>query len=130
MHPEAKDSGLVPKLRFGRNDGRIDLANHITERGAEVGTVDDGMARRLGIVDVFAARTVEFDRGSVGDVGLAHGEERLGFTHDAGTSSEVAFLEFLELEGISRYGGGWSMHWYHSGQTPSRHNVPRMDQAV
>jgi hypothetical protein len=71
------------------------------EGGPEVGAVDYGVPRGLGVVEVFATRAVQFYRGGVGDVGLAHGQERLRVAHYAGAFAEVGFLEFLELESVS-----------------------------
>lgn len=67
------------------------------EGSAEVGAIDDGVAGGFRIIEVFAACAVEFYGGGVGDVGLAHGEERLGVAEDAGAFAEVGFFELLEL---------------------------------
>ena len=63
----------------------------------EVCTVDRCVARGFGVVEVFAPRAVQLYGRRVGDVGLAHREEWLGFAHDAGAFSEVGFFELLEL---------------------------------
>jgi hypothetical protein len=47
------------------------------------------MARRFGVVEVFAACAVELYGGGIGYVGLAHGEEGLRFAHDARAFAEV-----------------------------------------
>lgn len=99
MHLEAKDLGLVPTLALVRQHGRIHLEQDVVKRGAEVSAIDDGVARGLWVVEVFAAGTVELHGGRVGQVGLAHGEERLRFAHDARAFSKVGFLELLELGG-------------------------------
>lgn len=97
MNAEAKDLGVVAALGLCGQHGGVDLEEDVVEGGAEVGAVDDGVARRLGVVEVFAAGAVELDGGRVGHVRLAHGEERLRFAHDAGALAEVGFFEFLEL---------------------------------
>lgn len=74
------------------------------ERSPEVGAVDGEVAGRLWVVEVFTARAVQLHGGRVGDVGLAHGEERLGFAHYAGAFAEVGFFELFELFGGR---GGW-----------------------
>lgn len=67
------------------------------EGGAEVGSVDGGVAGGFGVVDVFAFGAVEFHGFDAGEVGEAHWEEGVVLTHDAGTFSEVGFLVFVEL---------------------------------
>jgi hypothetical protein len=97
MDLEPEDLGLVAARRLGGHERGVHLEEHRVEGGAEVGAVDDGVARGLGVVDVFAAWAVEFDRGRVGDVGLAEGEEWLRVAEDPGAAAEVGFFEFLEL---------------------------------
>lgn len=67
------------------------------EGGAEVGAVDGSVSRGFRVVNVFAPRAVEFYGTQGRQVGLAHGEERVGCAVDPGTFAEVAFLEFVEL---------------------------------
>lgn len=67
----------VPLDALAGDQGRVYLEYDVVERRAEVGTVDGGVPLRLGVVDVFAARAVEFDGFDVGYVGEAHGEERV-----------------------------------------------------
>jgi hypothetical protein len=68
------------------------------ETGAKVGAIDYGMPTGFGVIEVFAARAVQFYGRGVGAVGLPHGEERLGLAHYAGAFSKVGFLKLFELE--------------------------------
>lgn len=88
------------------------------------------MARRLGVVQVLTASTVQLDRGGVGNVVLAHGEQRLSLAHDAGTLAKVCLFELLKLYCVSSVPSLFHRISYHFGQTPGRHNVPRMYQAI
>jgi hypothetical protein len=120
VHLKAEDPGLVAALALGRQHVGVHLEEDVVEGGAEVGAVDDGVARRLWVVEVFAAGAVELHGGGVCDVGLAHGEERLGLAHDAGALAEVGLFELLELGGVSlcthprrfcgRGKGPWTWH--------------------
>lgn len=67
------------------------------EGGAEVGTVDGGVAGGFGVVDVFAFRAIEFDGAHVGKIGLAHRQEGMAITHDARTLAKFAFLVLVKL---------------------------------
>ena len=60
MHLEAEDAGLVSSLCFGGKHRGVDLEEDVVERGAEVGAVNYGMTRGLGVVQVLAASAVEF----------------------------------------------------------------------
>lgn len=55
------------------------------------------MARRLGVVHVFAARAVELHGLVAGDVRETHGEEMLRGAEDAGTFSKIAVFIFFAL---------------------------------
>lgn len=68
------------------------------EGGAEVGTVDGGVPRGFRIVDVFALGAVHLDGLLVGDIGLAHREERMRVADDAGAFAEVGFFVFVKLK--------------------------------
>jgi hypothetical protein len=111
------------------------------EGGAEVGAVDDGVARRFRVVQVFAARTVEFHGRSVGHVGLAHWEEGLGVAHYAGAFPEVGLFELFELfRGGERLAGRTrdrveedekgGKATYHLCESPVCDDVACMDEAV
>ena len=97
MHTEAVDPRLVAALCLCRRESRVHLEEDVVEGRSEVGAVDHGVSRGLGVVEVLAARAVELHGGRLGNVGLAHGQEGLCAAHDAGTFSEVGFLELLEL---------------------------------
>ena len=60
MNPKPKHLRLVPSNRFGRQHVGVDLEEDVVEGGAEVGAVDGGVTRGLGVVEVFAAAAVEF----------------------------------------------------------------------
>lgn len=97
MHFEAVDLGLVAAAGFFGDEGWVDLEEDVVERGAEVGAVDGGVARGLGVVEVFAFGAVELYAFLVRDVGEAHGEEGVVLAHYAGAFAEVAFFVFFEL---------------------------------
>ena len=67
------------------------------EGSAEIGAVDGCVAGGLGVVEIFAFRTVQLDGLLAGVVAETHGEEGLGFAEDAGAFAEVSFLVFVEL---------------------------------
>lgn len=102
VYLEAVDSGLVATQALLRVQGGIHLEEDGVEGGAEVGTVDGGVAGGFGVVDVFAFGAVELDGALVGEVGLAHGEERMAFAHDARTLAKVAFLVLVKLWCVSK----------------------------
>jgi hypothetical protein len=114
VHLEAKDSWLEAALRLGGQHVGVDLEQDVVERGAKVSAIDAGVARRLRIVDVFAAPAVELDGGRVGHVGLAHGEEGLRVAHDARAFAKVGLFELLE----------------HFCQAPRCDDVARVHEAV
>ena len=58
MDSEPKDPWLVPLHRLDRDQSRVDLHQDVVEGGAEVRTVDGGVARRLRVVHVFALGAV------------------------------------------------------------------------
>lgn len=99
MYFESVDSGLVASQALLGVQGGIHLEEDGVEGGAEVGTVDGGVAGGFGVVDVFAFGAVEFDGALVGEVGLAHGQEGMAFTQDARTLAKVAFLVLVKLCG-------------------------------
>lgn len=89
VHFEAEDSRLVAALGLGREHGGVYLEEDVVEGGAEVGAVDDGVARGFGVVEVLAARAVQLDGRGVGHVRLAHGQQRLRLAHDARALAKV-----------------------------------------
>lgn len=97
MHLEAKYPRFVPLDRFLGDESGIDLEENVLEGGAEVGAIDDGVAGRFRVVEVFAFGAVELDGLDVGEVGHAGWEEQVGVAHDAGTFAKVAFFVFFEL---------------------------------
>ena len=50
------------------------------------------MARRLGVVDVFASGAVELDGLQIGHIREAHGKEGVGVTHDTRAFSKLGLL--------------------------------------
>lgn len=71
------------------------------EGGTKVGAINDGMTRRLRVVEVFASSAVKLYGRGVGDVGLPHWEERLRLAHYTGAFSKVGLFELLKLVGVS-----------------------------
>lgn len=58
---ETEDAWFVSFDALCGKTGRVDLEQHVRERSAKVGTIDGGMTRGLWVVDVLAARTIQFD---------------------------------------------------------------------
>lgn len=67
------------------------------ERSSEISSINGGMARRLGVVQIFAFGTVQLDSAGIGNVGLTSGEKGLSLAHQAGTFTEVALFVLLGL---------------------------------
>jgi hypothetical protein len=67
------------------------------EGGPEVSTVDRGVTGGFGVVQVLAARAVQFNGGGIGGVVLTGGEEGLACTEDARAFAEFALFKFVEL---------------------------------
>lgn len=97
MYFEAVDAGDVSLDALGGDERRVDLEDDVVEGGAEVGTVDGGVTRRLWVVEVLAAGAVEFDWFEVGDIGEAHGEEGMGVAVDARAFSKLGLFVLVEL---------------------------------
>lgn len=68
------------------------------EGGPEIGAVDRAVPVGFGGVDVLASRTVELDCFLVRDVGESDGEKWLGVAVDTGTTAEIGFAIFVELQ--------------------------------
>ena len=98
MDLEPKDLRLIPLNTLLRHQRGVDLEQDVCKRGAEIGAVDGGVPRGLGVVDVFAFAAVELYGLDGGEVGEAGGEERVRGAGDAGAFAEVGFLVFFELE--------------------------------
>lgn len=98
MHLEAEAAGHVSLNRLGGDERRVDLEHDVVEGGAKVGAVNAGVARRLGVVDVFAARAEELDGLGVGHVSEAHGQQRLRVAVDAGAFAKLALFVLVELQ--------------------------------
>lgn len=97
VYPEAVDPGLVATQALLGVQCGIHLEQDGVEGGAEIGTVDGGVAGGLGVVDVFAFGAVEFDGAHIGEVGLAHGQKGVAFTQDTRTLAKVALLVLVKL---------------------------------
>lgn len=97
MDFEAEDLGNVALGGFGRNERGVDLEQDVVEGCTEVGAVDGSVAARLGIVHVLAAGAPQLDGLQVGNVGQAHGQQRVRVAVDAGTFAKVGLLVLLEL---------------------------------
>lgn len=76
------------------------------------------MPRRLGRVEVFAARAVEFDGFLVRQVGEAEGEEGLAVAEDARTPPKVTLFVLFNLR--ARAGGVRSDQTQEFERTPER----------
>ena len=74
---EAVAARHVALYRLGGDEGGVDLEDDVVEGGAKVRAVDGGVAGRLGVVNVLAASAVQLNGLDVGNVGEAHGEERV-----------------------------------------------------
>lgn len=94
---EAVDAGDVSLDALGGDERWVDLEDDVVEGGAEVGTVDGGVARRLWVVEVLAAGAVELDWFEVGDIGETHGEEGMGVAVDARAFSKLGLFVLVEL---------------------------------
>lgn len=68
------------------------------EGGPEIGAVDRAVSVGFGGIDVLASRTVELDCFLVRDVGESDGEKWLGVAVDTGTTAEIGFAIFVELQ--------------------------------
>lgn len=75
MDSEAVYARNVPLHALGGDQRRVYLEHDVVERGAKVGAVNGGVARRLGVVNILAACAVELDGLLVGNVREAHGQE-------------------------------------------------------
>lgn len=108
MHFEAVDGGLVATPGLCREEGRVLLEEDVVEGCAKVCAVDGGMARGLGVVEVFAARTVQLDRVYTCYIGYTHWKKMLLFAVNARALSERAFFVLLGLPRRGRGRGGVS----------------------
>lgn len=97
MYFEAVDARDVSLDALGGDERRVDLEDDVVEGGAEVGTVDGSVARRLWVVEILAAGAVELDGFEVGDIGEAHGEEGMGVAVDARAFPKLGLLILVEL---------------------------------
>jgi hypothetical protein len=98
MDAEPENARLVTTNTLLGDQGRIHLEENIMERSSEICSVDRGMARRLGIVDILALGAIELHGLDVGEVRKTHGEERVLLAHDTRALSEVAFLVLIKLD--------------------------------
>ena len=97
MYFETKNPRLVPFDGLLWDQSRIDLEEDVLERRPEVRTIDVGMARGFGIVEVFAFAAVELDGLDVREICHACRKKRVRAAHDSGAFTKVAFFVFLKL---------------------------------
>lgn len=98
MYFETVDAGDVAFGALLGDEGWIDLEYDVMERSTEVGTIDRGVTGGFRVVNVFALSTIQLDCLLVWEIGLAHREERVRVTHDAGAFAKVSLLVLLKLE--------------------------------
>lgn len=98
MNAESKDTGFVTAHALLGVKSGVDLEKNAVERRPEIGAVDGGMARRLGVVDILAFRAEEFNGAHVRDVVLAHREQRVSITHNTGAFAKIAPFVFVKLD--------------------------------
>lgn len=111
MDLEAKRAWDVALHALAGNQRRVDLEEDVVERGAEVGAVNTGVSRRLGIVGVLAPGAVKLHGLLIRNIGEPHGQEGVGIAEDARTFAEVGFLIFVELQAMlvfCKVTGSWA----------------------
>jgi len=74
VYLEAINSWDVSIVALCGDEGGVDLEYDVVEGGAEISTINGGMARGFWIVDIFTSSTVEFHCLNVRIVGLSHGQ--------------------------------------------------------
>jgi hypothetical protein len=128
---ETEAPGAVALIALLRDQCGVGLGQDMREGGAEVGSVDGGMSRRLGGVNVLALRAVKLDALRMWKIRETDRKEGVRAAEHTRTAAKVAFLIFIELLGVSaRQIRGSAEELYHLLQPPSGNDVPRVHEPV